>query len=78
MLVLDAFFDPIQQISSNVEITASLVQFGNFGNWWPALEMHHTAEPPSLRKTRVRICRFSRWGDRRPLKFSQTVSPSSW
>ena len=42
MLVLDALFDPIQQISSNVEITASLVQFGNFGNWRPALEMHHT------------------------------------
>ena len=27
MLVLDALFDPIQQISSNVEITGSLVQF---------------------------------------------------
>jgi hypothetical protein len=27
MLVLDALFDHIQQISSNVEITGSLVQF---------------------------------------------------
>jgi hypothetical protein len=27
MLVLYALFDPIQQISSNVEITGSLVQF---------------------------------------------------
>jgi len=32
MRVLDALFDPIQQISSNVEITGSLVQSLNFGN----------------------------------------------
>jgi hypothetical protein len=30
MRVLDALFDPIQQISSNVEITGSLVQFAQF------------------------------------------------
>jgi len=30
MLVLAALFDPIQQISSSVEITASLVPFGQF------------------------------------------------
>jgi hypothetical protein len=32
MPVLDALFDPIQQISSSVKITGSLVQFANFGN----------------------------------------------
>jgi hypothetical protein len=30
MLVLDALFDHIQQISSNVEIIGSLVQFAQF------------------------------------------------
>jgi hypothetical protein len=30
MRVLDALFDHIQQISSNVEITGSLVQFAQF------------------------------------------------
>jgi hypothetical protein len=37
MLVLDALFDPIQQISSNAEITGSLLQFAQFRQWMSEL-----------------------------------------
>jgi hypothetical protein len=38
----------------------------------------HDRDHVSLRKTRVRFRRFSRWGHRSPVKFSQAVSPFSW
>jgi hypothetical protein len=45
MLVLDALFDPIQQISSNVEIIGSLLQFAQFGTFRTAYSTMNSVVP---------------------------------
>ena len=55
MLALDALFDPIQQILSNVEIIGSLVQFTQFRQLMSELGLGCAKTRGSLAETTIRL-----------------------